>query len=204
MRNAYIAEWILSLVTTPERAAATVGDLLEDGGGHGVVWFWASVLSTMLALLWRDVLSNPRRMARLAVIGYLYQFLLYAAAVLSIAVVLGIGILVAAALGIIDPQHPPVFQNWPISGLFGVVIYIVVQFVVGRWLARRSPGQELAPCMVQVILGYVVAAVVWFLWSSISGVGYSILDVPNLAFYLLADASLWAGAITVRRARFHS
>ena len=33
MRKASIAEWILSLVTTPERAAATVGDLLERPSG---------------------------------------------------------------------------------------------------------------------------------------------------------------------------
>ena len=30
MRNAQVAEWILSVVTSPERAAAAVGDLLEN------------------------------------------------------------------------------------------------------------------------------------------------------------------------------
>ena len=30
MRNAQFAEWILSLVTSPDRAAATVGDLTGD------------------------------------------------------------------------------------------------------------------------------------------------------------------------------
>ena len=29
MRNAQVAEWLLSLVTTPLRAASTVGDLME-------------------------------------------------------------------------------------------------------------------------------------------------------------------------------
>jgi len=204
MRSARIAEWILSLATIPERAAATVGDLLEEAGSHGVVWFWTSILSTMVALLWRDVMSAPRRMTRLAVIGYLYGFLLLAAAVPLLTVVMSIGVLVATALGIIDAQHPPAFQNSSIYGLFGWVLNIIVQFVVGRWLARRSPGQELAPCMVQVILGYVVGAVVWFLWGGILGAGSSILDVSNLAFYVLADVPLWAGAITVRFARLHS
>ena len=36
MRNGRLAESILSLVTTPERASATVGDLLEDRL-HGLV-----------------------------------------------------------------------------------------------------------------------------------------------------------------------
>jgi hypothetical protein len=199
MRSARIGEWILSLVTTSERAAATVGDLLENG--VSVVWFWASILSTMAALLWRDVVSDPRRMTRLAVIGYLYQFLLLAAAFLLLAVALVIGVLVAGALGVIDAQHPPAIQNWSIAGPLSWVLAMIVQFVVGRWLAKRSPGQELAPCLMQVILGYIVAAVVWFVWGGTLGVGHSILDIP---LFVLVDVPLWAGAITVRRARFHS
>ena len=43
MRNAHLAEWILSLVTDPARARSMVGDLLEESSRHGPFWFWATV-----------------------------------------------------------------------------------------------------------------------------------------------------------------
>jgi hypothetical protein len=46
MRNANVAERILSLITTPDRAAATVGDLIET---HVGVWrFWFTIGSQFL------------------------------------------------------------------------------------------------------------------------------------------------------------
>ena len=51
MRSARIAEWVLSLGTTPARAASTVGDLMEGAQGRGRLWFWASVLQTTLSLM---------------------------------------------------------------------------------------------------------------------------------------------------------
>jgi hypothetical protein len=62
MRNARIAEWILSLVTTSDRAASAVGDLMEDVAGHGTLRFWASVLHLAMSLLVRDLAANPVRM----------------------------------------------------------------------------------------------------------------------------------------------
>jgi hypothetical protein len=76
MRNARLAEWILSLVTTPERASATVGDLLEDRVAAGALRFWTAVVLTSLSLLWRDVAESPLRMLRLAALGIALQLLL--------------------------------------------------------------------------------------------------------------------------------
>lgn len=45
-----IAEGLLALVTTPDRATSTVGDLMEHAGQRGGLWFWSSVLRTMGAL----------------------------------------------------------------------------------------------------------------------------------------------------------
>ena len=77
MRNAFlkenVAEWILRLVTTQERASATVGDLLEVSSG--VVRFWASVLSTATSIAWREAWAHPRQTTWLAVRGTLYSFL---------------------------------------------------------------------------------------------------------------------------------
>src|SRR5580692_6426822 len=66
MRNAYIAEWILSLFTTRERAGATVGDLTESASAHGVLWFWSGVLRTALSLLWADFAAEPGFLAGLS------------------------------------------------------------------------------------------------------------------------------------------
>src|ERR1035441_7999782 len=71
MRNATAAEWILSLATTPDRAASTVGDLLEEASARGVFWFWSSVLRTASSHLWRDLRAAPLRILGLAFSGLL-------------------------------------------------------------------------------------------------------------------------------------
>ena len=38
MRNAHVAQWILSLVCPPDRAASTIGDLIESGAGPARIW----------------------------------------------------------------------------------------------------------------------------------------------------------------------
>ena len=69
MRNADAAERILSPVTTPDRAASSVGDLLEEASGRGACWFWSSTLRTAAAYLWRDLRECPGRMLWLAISG---------------------------------------------------------------------------------------------------------------------------------------
>jgi hypothetical protein len=53
MRTASTAEWILCRVTSKERAASMVGDLMEIQERKGVLWFWLSVASVALSLFWR-------------------------------------------------------------------------------------------------------------------------------------------------------
>ena len=62
MRKADVAEALLSLVGSPERARSFVGDLMEERG-HGVLWFWRSVTRLWLAMLGRDVMTAPATMA---------------------------------------------------------------------------------------------------------------------------------------------
>src|ERR1035438_7728602 len=69
MHNVGIAEWILSLVTAPERAATTAGDLAEEASTRGVVWVWWNVWRTAWSLLWCDLQRTPWRMVRLALLG---------------------------------------------------------------------------------------------------------------------------------------
>jgi hypothetical protein len=69
MRRASTAEWILSLVTKPERAAATVGDLLERPS-----LFWVSVLRTFGSLIIDGLVSGPARIIEWAVVAMFAQF----------------------------------------------------------------------------------------------------------------------------------
>ena len=39
-----IAEWLLVLVTSRERAVSIVGDMMESAATQGSVWFWSSLL----------------------------------------------------------------------------------------------------------------------------------------------------------------
>ena len=71
MRNAAIAEWILSLTMAPDRASAAVGDLLEEGASRGVLWFWSNALRTASSHVWRDLRAAPLRMLVLAFAGAL-------------------------------------------------------------------------------------------------------------------------------------
>jgi hypothetical protein len=64
MHNIYIAEWILALVTSGDRAMSTTGDLLEEAAARGAVWFWSHVLHTAASLLWRDNAENRARFIR--------------------------------------------------------------------------------------------------------------------------------------------
>ena len=58
MRNAgALAEWILSLVTSRERAAATIGDLVEEEARPFA--FWGSIAWTAFSLIWRDFSVAP-------------------------------------------------------------------------------------------------------------------------------------------------
>jgi len=131
------AEWILTLVTTPDRATSTVGDLLEEGSGRGERWFWSSVLRTAASHVWRDLCSARGQMIWLAFSGVLEWW----------AVSWGLGTVVIVGW----------VQNWPYQigpnsfyippwGFYGLLIAVItaVPLLVGWDVARRSKGRELA------------------------------------------------------------
>ncbi len=65
MTKSRIAEWILSQVLPPDRAASTVGDWLEDAAERGPVWFWSCVFRTVLSRIWSDLAESPGFMLRI-------------------------------------------------------------------------------------------------------------------------------------------
>ena len=53
MRNASVAEWIVSRATSSEKAASIVGDFVELKSQKGAIWFWLSIARVVLSLSWR-------------------------------------------------------------------------------------------------------------------------------------------------------
>lgn len=48
-----LPEWLLALLTTPDRAAAILGDLTEMAATRGRLWFWTAYTRTLISLGWR-------------------------------------------------------------------------------------------------------------------------------------------------------
>jgi hypothetical protein len=143
MHNTNIAEWVLSLVTTRDRAASTIGDLTEAAADRGAFWFWSAVLRTAASLLWRDIAERPARLTGLAFLG--------------LAVYVGIDLLFAGLSGVaffltaMASGHAAHFDSIGWKLWFALPI-LVGSLIVGRILARRAPGRELAACVVYAIL----------------------------------------------------
>ena len=139
MHSIHIAEWILALVTTRDRAASTVGDLTEGAAARGAVWFWSGVLRTATSLLWRDVAEQPGRVTGLAFLG--------------LAIYIGMELLFASLSGFVFfgasmvSGHSPHLDSigWK---LWFIAPVLVSSLFVGRLLARRARGRELAACLV--------------------------------------------------------
>jgi hypothetical protein len=128
-----IAEWILQLVTTRERATATVGP------------FWWSVLRTAAALLWQGIAEDPRGMLGLALrtllMSWVFTIFWQLAALFYLTVAF---ILFHAAGGRLGAHHFDFQKSIP--------FLMAGYFLAGRWIAKRAPGREYCVCLVTVIL----------------------------------------------------
>jgi hypothetical protein len=183
MRNARIAEWILALVTTEDRAAATVGDLMEVAHGRGVVWFWAGVLGTALSIAWRDVRTEPKKMAWLALFGFVFQFV-------GGSIVVG---LMSFVWSLPFPRR--------IDVVYQVVNTLVLPSLTIWWLASRyARGREVAFC-------FAMAAFETTLGISLTGLhlfGVTHLLLFNWPLWAPSLLPLFAGAILARHRRAHA
>ena len=143
MRKDRIAEWLLVLVTSRERAASIVGDMMESAATHSV-WFWSSVLRTTASLLWRGFAASPRGMLVLAFRGWLMGLLL------------AFGVFVCIAVGIgLYPRLPLAESTAVLSRAVyaaDLVGLTLCQFLVGRWIARLAPGRELSAWLALMIM----------------------------------------------------
>ncbi len=197
MHKDRIAEQLLALITTRERAASTAGDLIEDARTRGDLWFWTSVLRTTGALLWRTFALEPANFLKLAFRGSLVAFGLCGLVQFPV---------IIAALVLVPPGQPVdlarISANWGILWTYDVLVFaapVLCMFHVGRWVARRAPGCELTGGVVFVVMQLAFSAL--FLTANPSGNWYVPANLVPLvmATSVLGLAASLAGAIWVRR-----
>ncbi len=143
MHSAHIAERILALVTTRDRAASTAGDLTERAAARDAVWFWSSVLRTAASFLWRDVAEHAARLTGLALLG----IAVYIAIDFLFAGLGGVAFFTVAYTSGKQPQLDSI--GWRIWFAAPVLVSAPL---IGRMLARWAPGRELAACVVYAVL----------------------------------------------------
>ncbi len=137
MRNARFAEWVLGLVTAPERAASITGDLLEESNGRGACWFWLTVLWTAASHVWNDVRSAPGHMLWLAISGVV-EFVILAFLLFTTVIRMWMDFWPYQ----IDANSfyiPP----WGFHGI-RIASFTVLPCLVAWDVARRSRGRELS------------------------------------------------------------
>jgi hypothetical protein len=76
-------------VTTPDRAASTVGDLLEEPA-RGIWWFWSGVCRTTLSLLWHDIAADSAHLLGLGVRGFILNTMLVVVSILGFTLTSGL------------------------------------------------------------------------------------------------------------------
>ena len=137
MPRLMLAEWILSLVMPRERAAATVGDLMESASGP--VYLWVLVVRTFFGSLVRQMFAP----AQVAIVA---KDFVVAAAGLSARFALPL-LFPVVVLYLAIEMRPQLAPVGGIAVLFGVLLSIAITLVVpwksGRMVAERHPGKEL-------------------------------------------------------------
>ncbi len=71
-----VAERMLEMVTTSQRAASIVGDLLEEASNRSSLWFWLSLVRIFTSHLLQDLQFHWLRMIWLGFSGFLESILL--------------------------------------------------------------------------------------------------------------------------------
>jgi hypothetical protein len=78
----------------------------------------------------------------------------------------------------------------------------LVEFKVGRWLARRSPDHELAPCIAFTLVS--LTASLALVLALPQPALHAIRDAASPALFVVLDLPIYAGAVNVRRKRLVS
>ena len=179
---AKVAEWILSLVTTQQRASATVGDCLEDT--RGTVSFGWFILRTTASICARDAWHARSYLLWLWFYAVVIWNLLGAVFVIAPEM---LRISIVVALGGTD-------DGLNTTGWWAkIVAIVIVPFLVGRTLGKRSGGREIAAALTFALLP---GAILLILNTALPLLSH---QTPKFHFPLsYGDLFLLAGALTWR------
>lgn len=172
MSDIQIAEWILRLATSPDRAASISGDLAEEATARGVLWFWSNVLRTATSFLCRGLAENSLRLAAVASLALAIDIVMS----LALAGLSGIEFFLAAWGG----------HQIDLHSIEWIILLdappLIVTLLIGRMLARLTPGCELSACLAYAILGSIFSVIMMFVDSG----G---LSLGGLSLVFLTDAA---------------
>ncbi len=179
MHRDRVAEYLVSLVAPPERAASVVGDLMEEAGERGRVWFWSSVTRLWLSMLGRDLVRTPFAMAASSAIAwFLYMGLsvvLALAGYIAVTLIWGAAYVLTHHTGVellasvlrLRFDWPPIpdVATWAIQA---VVLFAIAPFQLGRASAPYWRGRELSLAIVMLPIWIAMAVFVPFVGVGIS------------------------------------
>jgi len=214
-----LAEWVLTLVTSQERAASAVGDLLEESEARGSWWFWCSVAHIAFSRLWRQISGTPFGVARVAIHGLFVQIgiLLCWYGGIFMAAWIAVSISVVSFHSPLGDM-PPWATHWLAIPFMFLLKDLLVPLQVGRWMARRYPGREVCGAVTLASLHAAATICAWIAWEIIVSPSLhfdvSVYTIPLIAwdgvdiFYWLGTAvlslALFAGAAYERTKSFQA
>ncbi len=134
-----LAERMLEMVTTSQRAASIIGDLLEEASNRSALWFWFSSLKIFVSHLLQDLRNHWLRMIWLGFSGFLE------------CVIVGI---LAEQARLHAYSHLAMLHSYSYLTTTQYLVRRVLPILIGWHVAKRSHGHELAS-------GFSVISVWW-------------------------------------------
>ncbi len=183
-----MAEGILSLVTSQERAAATIGDLVEEGASP--VAFRVSIAWTVLSLIAHDLSAEPLAMFGFAVYGVILSLVLSALH----------GVVVAELFVWVFQRAVPSLSVNDVVGT-SLVVSWAESFLVGILLARRAIGREVIACFAVLILNGLLTVALPEAPAGARPAGWYATVPGSAVIFVVYQLFLFAGATGVRRRR---
>jgi hypothetical protein len=190
MHKVDAAEWLLSLTTNHERAASIAGDLQQESGGRGSVWFWRSVLRAASSLMWRSFTEAPLRLTGLAigfsVVGFLYVLLMSAFL-----------LFIRFAFSLEASRRGVPWTTYPL--IEATLAFLWASYVSGKWLARKAPQRELAVYATSFVIVRLLLFAILLL--SPSGTGTRVGDGDVMMDVMLTAGGTLCAFAGIKRAR---
>jgi hypothetical protein len=178
------AERLLSLFTSPDSAAGIVGDLSEERGRRGSVWFWRQVLGTASSLLLGVLVATPGLVLLLVVLGL----------ALNVAYSFGSQFLFEflRSHGVSVRHYFPVYLILHLFGWLGA-------FLTGATVAWTAPRVGMVACMLLVGIHIALSVVLQVMYPSTSSPNWWISSIIFVQFVAPLALLLLGGALIRRR-----